>query len=290
MSQWSKSADLGERTAEGRHRGGIVAASLTFLMVLTVACSTEVPSDVPSPTPVGVVADDNRITMAQVVKVVDGATVDVEIDGQLFRVRYLGIEIPEPATTGPDGANLGERARDFNSHLVSGQTVELEKGAVDTNSFGLAIRYVYVDGEMVNEALLTNGYATVASFPPDFKYKSSFELAEEEAKRERRGVWTPKSPTTGQEVLQPTPAKVKPFSGGTLPLPPNIRNKATICDYSETVQPVIKGNVDTRTGELIYHVPGGFFYSTTEVSESDGDRWFCTEGEALAAGWKRAQH
>ena len=53
---------------------------------------------------------------------------------------------------------------------------------------------------------------------------------------------------------------------------------------------VIKGNIDTDTDEKVYHVPGGFFYRTTVVQKENGDRWFCTEQEALAAGWKKSKH
>lgn len=50
----------------------------------------------------------------------------------------------------------------------------------------------------------------------------------------------------------------------------------------------IKGNVNTR-GERIYHVPGQKYYDETRISESHGERWFCTEEEARAAGWRRAR-
>ncbi len=50
----------------------------------------------------------------------------------------------------------------------------------------------------------------------------------------------------------------------------------------------IKGNVNTR-GERIYHVPGQKYYDQTEISASHGERWFCTEAEAEAAGWRKAK-
>lgn len=50
----------------------------------------------------------------------------------------------------------------------------------------------------------------------------------------------------------------------------------------------IKGNVSTR-GERIYHVPGQKYYDDTRISASHGERWFCTEAEARAAGWRRSK-
>ncbi|RYE49814.1 MAG: hypothetical protein EOP24_00815 [Hyphomicrobiales bacterium] len=50
----------------------------------------------------------------------------------------------------------------------------------------------------------------------------------------------------------------------------------------------IKGNVSTR-GERIYHVPGQKYYEETRISASHGERWFCSEEEARAAGWRRSR-
>ena len=50
----------------------------------------------------------------------------------------------------------------------------------------------------------------------------------------------------------------------------------------------IKGNVSS-SGERIYHVPGGQYYERTKISTAKGERWFCTEAEAFAAGWRKAK-
>jgi hypothetical protein len=51
---------------------------------------------------------------------------------------------------------------------------------------------------------------------------------------------------------------------------------------------VIKGNVSIGTGERIYHMPGQQYYDQTVISPEYGERWFCSEQEAQAAGWRRA--
>ncbi|MBJ3783841.1 sunset domain-containing protein [Devosia sediminis] len=51
---------------------------------------------------------------------------------------------------------------------------------------------------------------------------------------------------------------------------------------------VIKGNVNTK-GERIYHVPGQKYYEETRIQASHGERWFCTEEEARAAGWRKSR-
>lgn len=49
----------------------------------------------------------------------------------------------------------------------------------------------------------------------------------------------------------------------------------------------IKGNISS-SGEKIYHVPGGASYSSTVIDPSKGERWFCTDAEAVANGWRKA--
>jgi hypothetical protein len=51
---------------------------------------------------------------------------------------------------------------------------------------------------------------------------------------------------------------------------------------------LIKGNVSTR-GERIYHPPGCRYYDATKVDPARGERWFCSEAEARAAGWRRTK-
>ncbi len=48
---------------------------------------------------------------------------------------------------------------------------------------------------------------------------------------------------------------------------------------------LIKGNIN-RHGERIYHVPGSRWYSRTIITPAKGERWFCSEREAIAAGWR----
>lgn len=52
----------------------------------------------------------------------------------------------------------------------------------------------------------------------------------------------------------------------------------------------IKGNISIETGERIFHVPGQEYYSATKISPQYGERWFCSEAEAWAAGWRKARN
>jgi uncharacterized protein YpmB len=56
------------------------------------------------------------------------------------------------------------------------------------------------------------------------------------------------------------------------------------CDH-----PSIKGNISYRTGVKIYHTPGDRDYDKTVIDTSAGERWFCSEGDAQAAGWRHTE-
>ncbi|HTN60259.1 MAG TPA: hypothetical protein VL147_01740 [Devosia sp.] len=50
----------------------------------------------------------------------------------------------------------------------------------------------------------------------------------------------------------------------------------------------IKGNVSISSGEHIYHMPGQLYYAETIIRQEYGERYFCSEAEARAAGWRRS--
>jgi hypothetical protein len=50
----------------------------------------------------------------------------------------------------------------------------------------------------------------------------------------------------------------------------------------------VKGNI-SATGERIYHTPGQQYYSKTRINLLKGERWFCSEAAASAAGWRKAR-
>lgn len=251
---------------------------MVCVALLAVACSGETGSEDISPGPLSSLGDKQQFVQAEVVDVIDGATIDVKIDGQVRRIAYLGLSVPE-------GGMTREQAIEFNRFMVKGRTVQLERGSVETDLRGNLLRYAYVDGEMVNLALVANGYAVVSDFPSAFKYQASFLQAEESAKANLQGIWRQANPATGRDNPQSPPGQQgaptqTPELFSTLPPPP--ASSARRCDFSGTAEPVIKG---PQTGKFIYLVPESQTYLTTSINEAQGDRWFCTELEAVAAGW-----
>ena len=51
---------------------------------------------------------------------------------------------------------------------------------------------------------------------------------------------------------------------------------------------IVKGNISIATGNKLYHVPGMEDYDGTTIDTGKGEKWFCSESEAVAAGWRKA--
>ena len=110
-----------------------------------------------------------------VIGIVDGDTVDVDIDGQTHRIRYIGVDTPERGQPGYF------EATEANAALVSGKKVTLERDVSDSDRYGRLLRYVYLGDVMVNATLVEKGYAVPMNIPPDVKYADMFrELDSEE--------------------------------------------------------------------------------------------------------------
>lgn len=135
-------------------------------------------------------APERHRVPAHVVKVFDGDTILVSIDGLEYVLRYIGIDTPETVRPGHPVEWLGPEATAVNKALVNGQDVYLEKDVSETDRYGRLLRYVYLeDGTMVNAELVRMGYAYSRAYPPDVKHQELLDLAERGAREAGRGLW-----------------------------------------------------------------------------------------------------
>ncbi len=119
------------------------------------------------------------------VGVVDGDTIDVAIQGQVERVRYIGMDTPERDEPYYDQATAANRA------LVAGKRLLLVRDVSDRDRYGRLLRYVVVGGVFVNYTLVREGWATAATYPPDVACSRTFVWAQKVARDEGRGIWKP---------------------------------------------------------------------------------------------------
>ncbi|GAB4530462.1 MAG: hypothetical protein Fur0018_17760 [Anaerolineales bacterium] len=137
------------------------------------------------------IPQNNQGVLAQVVLVVDGDTIKVDIGGQQYTVRYVGVDTPETVAPNRPVEYMGPEASAKNKALVSGKQVILVKDISETDKYGRLLRFVIVDGIFVNRELVRLGYAQTITYPPDISCKDTFRKIEQEAKSQQVGLWAP---------------------------------------------------------------------------------------------------
>jgi micrococcal nuclease len=126
---------------------------------------------------------------APIIRVVDGDTVHVELDGSDVTIRLIGIDTPETVQPGTPVECFGRRASDYTHRRLDDATVELEFDVELTDRYDRTLAYVWLGTELFNRTLVAEGYATVTTFPPNVKYVDEFTDAQREAREAGLGVW-----------------------------------------------------------------------------------------------------
>jgi len=126
---------------------------------------------------------------AEVLRVVDGDTITVLLDGEVRRVRYIGINAPESVKPDSPVEFMGPEASAANEDLVGERRVWLERDVSETDKYDRLLRYVWVDDLMVNGELVRLGYAHAGTYPPDVRHQEWMQAMEAEARAAERGLW-----------------------------------------------------------------------------------------------------
>ncbi len=193
-------------------------------------------------------------TLVGTARVVDGDT--LQLMGE--RVRLFGIDAPEAGQICLDAAGRGWDCGSFaTAALVALTATETRCEGQDRDRYGRLVARCYAGRADIGAALVEAGAAFAYA-----RYSSDYLALEARASAARRGVWV------GQ-ADRPEVQRAKDSTEGA------------------PVGCVIKGNISDN-GKL-YHLPGGRGYSATRIDTARGERWFCTEDQAIAAGWAKAR-
>ena len=191
---------------------------------------------------------------AQDVRVVDGDT--LEVGGVTYRIE--GIDAPEFGQTCQSKAGLttcGKDALIFLSELVKGADVRCVGDAND--GYGRVIARCSANGADLGEQMIAEGHAWAF-----VKYSDSYAADELAAKARGLGIW----------------------EADNLPAWEYRSRRWAVAAQDAPDGCPIKGNI-SRNGR-IYHPPWSPWYDRTRITLSKGERWFCDEAEAVAAGWR----
>jgi len=195
-------------------------------------------------------------------RVIDGDTMDVGAR----RVRLHGIDAPElgQICTNPDGArwDCGTWVANEVRARFAGQIARCT--AVEQDRYGRTVARCVVAGQDVGQMLVSDGLALAYR-----KYAMAYDLDEKGAVVAGRGLH-------GSLMARPEAYRQ------------SLRDQAPAAPERPQADCAIKGNISAK-GVRIYHMPGQEHYARTVIRTGQGERWFCSEAEARAAGWRRAK-
>ncbi len=126
----------------------------------------------------------------EVIRAVDGDTLLVSLDGQSIAVRLIGIDAPESVHPETEkNTPEGELASQWMKRFIQGKRVTLEYDQELKDHYGRTLAYVYVDGVLLEDILLTAGMARTLTMEPNTRYQYHFEHMEKEAREACSGFW-----------------------------------------------------------------------------------------------------
>jgi len=127
-----------------------------------------------------------------VVKVVDGDTLALNIDGQNQTLRLIGIDTPETVDPRKPVQCFGVEASNKAKEILTGQKVRIEKDSTqgELDKYNRLLAYVFLeDGTNFNKMMIEQGYAYEYTYDLPYKYQKEFKLSEQTAREQGRGLW-----------------------------------------------------------------------------------------------------
>lgn len=206
--------------------------------------------------------------------VIDGDT--IAIRGQRFRLQ--GVDTPESAQLCRNAAGkdyrCGQTAALALADKIGAATIACTP--ITTDRYGRTVAVCSLGDLDLNGWLVEQGYGLAYR-----KYSTAYVRQEDTARAAGRGLWAgtftaPWEWRHGRRAGAGSPVEdaAAPGTG------PSATAAAGECR--------IKGNIN-RKGERIYHLPGARDYDRTVIDAGSGERMFCSENEARAAGWRAPQ-
>ena len=198
------------------------------------------------------------------------------IDGDSFKIgdaeiRLFGADAPEgrqQCTRNGNPWRCGDDAASELRRLTIGRDVVCMPR--DKDNYGRIVATCRAGNVDLAAAMVNAGFAVAYR-----RYSNDYVDEESAARSAKRGVWA-------GEFEQPEDFRREGRAERSAQAPPTPRDTPSTAPRDGCK---IKGNINS-SGERIYHTPSSPSYGDTRITESNGERWFCTEAEARAAGWR----
>jgi micrococcal nuclease len=133
-------------------------------------------------------SQETATSTAELVRVIDGDTITVRVNGVIEKVRYLNIDTPESL---PDAEPecFATEATAANQQLLGDGQLILVADKRNRDDYNRLLRHVYVGDTSVNAELLAGGYATTLIIPPNTYLASQYRQIENQARENESGLW-----------------------------------------------------------------------------------------------------
>lgn len=130
-----------------------------------------------------------RGSLAMVARVIDGDTIEVVFRSRSLDVRLIGVDTPETVHPSEPVECFGPQASSFTERRLGGERIRLEFDLDRIDPYGRTLAYVWLDGRLFNQVLVSRGFATVSIYEPNDAYEARLDRAQESARSADRGIW-----------------------------------------------------------------------------------------------------
>lgn len=137
-------------------------------------------------------SSSSSVTLYQVLEVVDGDTIKVNLNGATTTIRLIGMDTPETLDPRKVVQCFGKEASAKAKELLSGKMVRLENDSAteELDKYSRPLKYVFLeDGTFYNDKMIRDGYAHEYTYNKPYKYQTQFKEAQKEASTNLRGLW-----------------------------------------------------------------------------------------------------
>lgn len=137
-------------------------------------------------------SDESDFPKYNVVRVVDGDTLVISYNGVDEKLRLIGVDTPE--SVHPDkskNTEFGNTVSSYSKSQLEGKSVGIEFDVQERDQYGRLLAYIYIGNKMYNKTLLSKGYASVSTYPPNVKYVDEFTKLQKDARENQVGMWAP---------------------------------------------------------------------------------------------------
>ncbi len=178
---------------------------------------TVTPTQSVTASPSAIVTETPKPELHKVIKVIDGDTIDVDINGKTETIRMIGIDSPESVDPRKPVQCFAIEASNKAKEKLTGKNVSLEADPTqgEQDKYNRLLRFVFLeDSTNFNKFMISEGYAHEYTYQSNpYKYQEEFKLAETTARETKKGLWADNA------CVSPTPAPTKQTVSTVAPAP-----------------------------------------------------------------------